>query len=304
MSVIFFSTTGWAVTAQETKATDITRLTATLNTDSANIGSIIDLTLAISLTQGATLTTPPQITRLEGLTVVGQKLEPDRIIIRLMVDRLGSWKTGRLTLSYLDAQNKIQTLTSEAVSVQVESGLGEKPEEAQLRPIQGITPIIPVWLKYLPWAAGAIAALLIGLGLFWWFRWRRRNKRLQNMQDPPHVRARKRIQQLEAQGLFERGDRKAFYFRLSEIMRHYLEALRRFPAAEFTTEEIASRIANEQDRKLLDLLRQADLVKFADDIPSMAKKEEQVKTALSYIQETTPITVLDRHNERTGDTSG
>ena len=101
--------------------------------------------------------------------------------------------------------------------------------------------------------------------------------------------------------MFERGDIKAFYFRLSEIMRHYLGALRRFPAAEFTIEEIASHIANEQDRKLLDLLRQADLVKFADYIPSRARKEDEVRAALSYIHETTPITVLDSHNERTGD---
>jgi len=37
------------------------------------------------------------------------------------------------------------------------------------------------------------------------------------------------------------------------------------------------------------LLRHADLVKFADTIPTPAKKEEEVKEALSYIQETSPL---------------
>ena len=107
-------------------------------------------------------------------------------------------------------------------------------------------------------------------------------------QDPPQVWAKKEIELLEAQGLFEKGQAKAFYFRFSEIMRQYLEGLRGFPAAEFTTEEITSYINYEQDRKLLPLLRQADLVKFADAIPTPARKEEEVKTALTYIHETSP----------------
>ena len=67
-----------------------------------------------------------------------------------------------------------------------------------------------------------------------------------------------------------------------------MESLRHFPAAEFTWEEIAHHADNEQDRKLLPLLRQADLIKFADVIPTPAGKEDDVKTAISYIQETSP----------------
>ena len=69
-------------------------------------------------------------------------------------------------------------------------------------------------------------------------------------------------------------------------MRRYLESLRNFPAAEYTTEEIASCIREEKDRGLLSLLRQADLVKFAHNVPSPARKEDEIKTALSYIDET------------------
>ena len=62
---------------------------------------------------------------------------------------------------------------------------------------------------------------------------------------------------------------------------------------ELTTEEIARCIDREQDRGLLALLRQADLVKFADRVPASARKEEEVKTALSYIQETSPVQEAD-----------
>ena len=106
--------------------------------------------------------------------------------------------------------------------------------------------------------------------------------------DPPHIRAVKEIEELEGRSLFEKGHAKAFYFRFSEILRRYLEAIRGFPAAEFTTEEIAHHIKTEQDRTLLPLLRQADLVKFADTVPTPARKEETVKAALDYIHETGP----------------
>jgi hypothetical protein len=71
-------------------------------------------------------------------------------------------------------------------------------------------------------------------------------------------------------------------------MRRYLESIRHFPAAEYTTEEISRQIQMEVDRKLLPLLRQADLVKFADTVPTQPRKEEDVRLALSYISETRP----------------
>jgi len=82
---------------------------------------------------------------------------------------------------------------------------------------------------------------------------------------------------------------KEFYFRFTEILKHYLESIRGFPAAEFTTEEIARSIADEQDRVLIPLLREADLVKFADSIPTQAGKEEDVQVALAYIRETSSV---------------
>ncbi len=106
--------------------------------------------------------------------------------------------------------------------------------------------------------------------------------------EPPHIRARKEIRLLESQRYFEKGLEKKYYFIFSEILRRYLESIRNFPAAEFTTEEIARHIKSEQDRMLIPLLQQADLVKFADSVPTLARKEEDVKTALVYIRETSP----------------
>jgi hypothetical protein len=110
------------------------------------------------------------------------------------------------------------------------------------------------------------------------------------MEDPPHVKADKEIDNLIASRLFEDGDVKAFYFIFSETIRRYMESIRRFPAAEMTTEEIARFIKTDpSDQKVLPLLRQADLVKFADSIPAPDRKDQDILIARTYIQETRPM---------------
>lgn len=268
-------------------------LTASLDRNSAQVGSMVVLTLQYRLPKRAGFVSEPEIKGLEELTEMDREIGPDRITITLLVDRLGSLKTGPISLAYLDKDENPRTLNTESVSLTVLSNLGEKPEEARLRPIQGIFPTRPMWLKYMPWAAGLLALLLIVSALLWWYNRRRAKKRLITAMDPPHIRAKKEIEELEGAGLFEKGHVKAYYFRFSEILRQYLESLRGFPAAEFTTEEIATYIVKEQDRSLIPLLRQADLVKFADTVPTAARKEDAVNAAFFYIRETSPATDKD-----------
>ena len=268
-------------------------LSASIDRDSARVGSIVELRLEYRLPEGARLPAETKINGIEGLTTVDRQIGPGQIRTRLLVDQLGPWKTGALSLSYLDKEGKSQVLTTDPVSLTVTSNLGDRPAEAELKPIQGIIPTRPLCLKYLPWVAGLLGILLIVSVLFWWYKRRHKGKPPVIPQVPPHIRAKKEIKELDAQRLFEKGHAKRFYFRFSEILRRYLGSLRGFPAVELTTEEIARCIDREQDRGLLALLRQADLVKFADRVPAPARKEEEVKTALSYIQETSPVQEAD-----------
>ena len=178
------------------------------------------------------------------------------------------------------------TKTADPVALEVVSNLGEKPEEAQLKPIYGIIPTASSWSRYLVYAAIGLAVFVAAFARFWWFRRRRMGKGSIIFKDPPHVLAQKNLESLEAKGLFESGCVKEYYFRFSEILRQYLEALRGFPAAEYTTPEIALHINQEPDQRLLPLLRESDLVKFADVVPTRARKEEELDAALSYIRDT------------------
>jgi hypothetical protein len=249
------------------------------------VGGLVWLTLDYRLPAGAGLPDELQVQGLDELSIVKQIVEPGQIKIQLLFDRLETWQSGPIGLTYLDADGQAQLLTAEPVAIQAVSNISQKAEEAQLRPIHGIVPTQTIWRSTLVWLAVFLALILLGAGLFWWYKKHQKPSAMGQYTEPPDIRARRELRSLEAKAYFEKGRVKKFYFSFSEIMRRYLEAIRDFPAAEYTTEEIARHIRDEQDRKLLSLLQQADLVKFADNVPTPARKEEDIKAALAYIRE-------------------
>lgn len=281
----FFLWTGTCLGATNADALN-PGLSASLVPETARVGSVVSLTLTYHLPDGASIPPDTEIGGLEGITLIDRQAKPGEFRIRLLVDRLGPWKTDPLSLTYLDKAGKRQVLIADPVKLTVVSNLGEKPEETQLKPIYGIIPTTTSWPRYLVYTTLGLAAFLAAFALFWWYRRRGIRKGSIISQDPPHILAKKNLESLEAKGLFETGYVKEYYFRFSEILRQYLEALRGFPAAEYTTPEIALRIHKEPDQRLLPLLREADLVKFADVIPTRARKEEEIEVALSYIRDT------------------
>lgn len=264
-------------------------LSASLSADEAELGDSVVLTLTYRLPEGGYLPEKVTVNGLEGLTVLEKKKEPGRIRIKLLVDRLEEWGTGSLGLPFLTEDGEKRIVTCEPVSLEVVSVLGDTPESARLKPIRGIIPTRSVWLAYLPWAIGALVVLAVGgLVVFLWYRKRRVRRVNAELLDPPHVRTRNALDRLNSLGTFEKGQVKAYYFELSEILRHYLGSIREFPAAELTTEEIALRVTFPEDRQLVALLRQADLVKFANAVPTDEDKERHLEAAYTYVGATAP----------------
>ena len=275
-------------------------LSVSLDQTSVPVGGVVWLSLDYNLPEGGRLPEKLDVNGLDGLSILKQSLSPGQIRIQLLVDQVGPWQSEPISLTYLDASGQPQLLTAQPVSIQTVSNLSQKAEEAQLRPIRDIIPVKSIWQSYLLWSAAIVALVLIGLGLFWWYKKRRKPAGPAEYIEPPDVRARRELLGLEKKQYFEKGRVKKYYFFYSEILRRYLEAIRNFPAAEYTTEEIARRISAESDRKLIPLLQQADLVKFADTVPTAARKEEDIKAALAYIRKTgpQPKTVLEQAQER------
>lgn len=264
-------------------------LTLSVDRKTVAVGGHLFLDLDYTLPPGASLSDKTEIDGLHDLTVIEEMVTDGTIKIRCIVDRLENFTIGPVGITYMDSEGNRSRLESDTVDITVKSNLGDKPEDAVLRPIQEIMPITTRWGLYLPWI---IAAILIAVVVVGWCVWRKRRRIGEiaaEVMVPPHIRARRELDDLIARGVFEAGDIKTFYFVFSGIIRRYMESVCRFPAAEMTTEEIARRIApRSQEEDLLPLLRQADLVKFADDVPTSDRKERDMTVARDYIDGTAP----------------
>ena len=177
--------------------------------------------------------------------------------------------------------------------VTVESVLAKEPNAADVHDIRAPEAVPIDWRPYQ--VGGGVLAVLAGLGtLLWW--WQRNRKRLLVVPPPRPADeiAREALAALKRLGLIERGDFKAYYSALSDIVRTYLEGRFGLRAPEMTTEEflLATARAGQLDRQhrqlLGDFMVESDLVKFAKHVPTLADAERGIAAAERFIDETTP----------------
>ncbi len=190
-----------------------------------------------------------------------------------------------------DAEQETYELATEPQTVKVTSLVGEAREKLVLRDIKGATPIpAPGWREILPIAgpaalilAGAVAGIII-------FMRRRRARPAPPV--PAHEIAYLSLEKLIAEQLIEEGRIKEFYFRVTAIIRTYIENRFGLHAPEETTEEFLADLAGsdalqERNKGLLaQFLEHCDLVKFAKYGPSQEEIQGVFNTTKAFIEET------------------
>ncbi len=273
----------------ENASGQVPNITASADKIKVHVGDLINLTLKYFIPEDSKFSPDTDLTGLDGLTITRKNAAKREITLTIIIDKAASFDIGPVSLSFKDNKGVLNIIRTETLHIEVLSNLGDKPAEAQLKPIMDIIPTYPLILKLLPWIIGLLVLAAAGVGFYFWNK--RKQKKAEALKEirPPHVIAKEEIEKLKSMNLIDKGEYKEFYFRFSEILRQYIERLRGFPAAELTTEEIGRRIKEERDRKLVPILREADLVKFADAIPTKAKNDEDVRAALEYVRATTPV---------------
>ena len=102
---------------------------------------------------------------------------------------------------------------------------------------------------------------------------------------PPYEEAINKLHELDSKLLWQNNKTKAYYSELTEIIRAYIERELKIPALEITTDELINSLSNfhqsgvittdkETIIKLKELLKEADLVKFAKSKPLAEEIEE------------------------------
>jgi hypothetical protein len=113
------------------------------------------------------------------------------------------------------------------------------------------------------------------------------------LREPPHVKAISELEALHNQKVWQNNRHKLYYSRLSDILRTYLDGRYDVGAMEMTTDEIMAAMERGLPAKnyadLKDILRTADLVKFAKLIPDGDRNDSLYYKAYYFVEDTKDI---------------
>ena len=152
--------------------------------------------------------------------------------------------------------------------------------------------------------------LIIGFWIYW-FVIRKRKETLDTPTYrtlPPYDEAILRLNELDEKLLWQNNKIKEYYSELTEIVRGYIERELKVPALENTTDEVLEMIKDfksadtietsaETIDRLKDLLREADLVKFAKSKPLAIEIEDDRKDAEFIIGNLKPKPILEKEDD-------
>ncbi|MFH1121703.1 MAG: hypothetical protein V1775_17925 [Bacteroidota bacterium] len=271
------------------------------------IGNQVNVTLEFEAGQGAVVKWPELGDTLSHSIEIIKKNPIDTIrpegstkLIFRQVITITSFDTGFIVLPPLvfivNDNNGIQTeLKSEPVLLEVKNIQVDTAKE-----IKDIKPILqaPYTLQdFLPWLLLAAAVGLLGTLIWFYLRNRKKKKPFFRLptrpQKPPHTVALERLEELRQEKMWQKGQIKEYYTRLTDILREYFEKRFGVNAAEMTSDEILfamkdhiSEVSVLGDlRKLLTL---SDLAKFAKGQPLGAENEISMTYAKTIVMNTAP----------------
>jgi hypothetical protein len=110
------------------------------------------------------------------------------------------------------------------------------------------------------------------------------------------------LAELEAKKLWEQGKVKNYYVELTDIVRGYIEARFNTPALELTTDELLYKARTQQDlmpiaSQLEQILRTADLAKFAKAQPLPEEHVAAIQNAKEIVSITRPVIIENQPNQ-------
>lgn len=151
------------------------------------------------------------------------------------------------------------------------------------------------WVKeHWQWIAGGLAAVAILTALFI-FLYRRSHRPKPPVPEAPkapaHLTAFLALEALKQKKLWEQERTKEYYTELTEIIRGYVEHRYGVPAMEQTTDELLtalrlSSMPTGAQQQLGQILRLADMVKFAKWIALPVENEQVMASSIKLVQET------------------
>lgn len=191
-----------------------------------------------------------------------------------------------------DNAGRIQTVATRPIKVLVAEGESTAIPPEALGEITVLDPVeLPV--QWGPWRW--IAPLLLSVAAIAIVVWMRRRRRVaqEEIVVPAHEWAYGQFASLVADNLIGAGRIQEFYYRVSGIVRGYIERRYAVSAAEMTTEEFLTAAARDRrfgpdtTGELNEFLTACDLVKYARQLPATEECEGALRAAREFVAKTT-----------------
>jgi hypothetical protein len=206
---------------------------------------------------------------------------------------LTSFDTGFFPIPpFLFIINK-DTFSTKAQIVQI-SGVPIDTTDLTIKPIKDVMTAPLTFMDiFWPWGAIALAVIALLAGLFFYLKTRKKTipPPTAEIKMLPHDWAFEALSQLKKETLWQKGEVKEYYTRISDIFRQYIELRYQQPALESTTPEIMSRIKLmglkfETIDRIQTTLTLADYVKFAKAKPVDQDHENAFEAVLQFVEAT------------------
>lgn len=266
------------------------------------IGDRVTYTLKIDRAKGLRVHDPGKGTNLGMFEIknytIHDSVEVNNRVIQQFDYVISVYDTGTFVIppfpvAFLpsDTSQKFQFITSEPLTIQVESVVNDENAE-----IHDIRPPLGIPVNYWRMAL-MIGSLVLGLAAlataYWLYRKRRQGQPIfrKELLRPAHEIALEDLRKLLASNLLQEGEYKIFYSELSDIVRRYLERRFFIKAMEETTTELLTSLTEEQFPQeqiglVQEILSACDLVKFAKYAPPDSETESTVQLIRDFIDRT------------------
>ena len=220
---------------------------------------------------------------------------------RLTVQAFDTGKTllGPVELGYQFEGDSMRSVSSDSIYVQVV--LREPIDSNKVYDIYeplSVKYSIKDMLKEPKWrflfiALAALILALIGF-LIWWYLRKRKQQIEEGPKLPAHEIAFRKLQKLEQDKIWQKGEVKHYYSDLTNIIREYLENRYGIRAMEETTDEILDNISRAEmgsgsRERMKDLLNLSDMVKFAKEEPGPHDHQRSLENAREFVKETREV---------------
>lgn len=149
---------------------------------------------------------------------------------------------------------------------------------------------------FIPFIIGAILLALLIYGIIYFIRKSKQKTVIPEKyvsKTPAYEVALTELIKLRDEKLWQQGNVKEYYTRITDIIRTYIERRYKINALEFTTDELMNSIAMrkldaDNYAKLQYVLELADMVKFAKAIPIAAEHELCMSNSIEFVSATKP----------------